>query len=88
MSTLAGGGDEGGGEGDGGGDGEAEKSEDGEVGSEEDREDQLELGPAHHRAIAPVTVPKWLPEVPVLTVTRNPLFPRFVKMLEVRSPNS
>lgn len=54
------------------------------VEKEEEDEEQLELGPAQHRAIAPVTVPKWLPEVPVLTVTRNPLFPRFVKMLEVK----
>ena len=34
-------------------------------------------------AIAPVTIPDRFPEVPVLPITRNPIFPRFVKMLEV-----
>ena len=35
-------------------------------------------------AIAPVSIPDRFPEVPVLPITRNPIFPRFVKMLEVR----
>ena len=37
------------------------------------------------RALAPISIPNELPEVPLLTVSRNPLFPRFVKMLEVSS---
>jgi Lon-like ATP-dependent protease len=38
--------------------------------------------PRHH-AIAPVSIPEVFPEVPVLPISRNPVFPRFVKMLEV-----
>ena len=34
-------------------------------------------------ALAPITIPDVLPEIPVLAVSRNPLFPRFVKMVEV-----
>ena len=44
----------------------------------------LEMLPvARHHAIAPVNIPEDFPEVPVLPVSRNPVFPRFVKMLEV-----
>ncbi len=39
---------------------------------------------ARQHAIAPVSVPENFPEVPVLPVSRNPIFPRFVRMLEVR----
>lgn len=54
----------------------------------EDLEDceslDLEMLPlARHHAIAPVNIPDHFPEVPVLPISRNPLFPRFVKMLEV-----
>lgn len=34
-------------------------------------------------ALAPVMVPEVYPRVPLLCVHRNPVFPRFVKMLEV-----
>ena len=34
-------------------------------------------------ALAPVMVPEIFPRVPLLCVHRNPVFPRFVKMLEV-----
>ena len=44
----------------------------------------LEMLPvARHHAIAPVNIPDNFPEVPILPISRNPLFPRFVKMLEV-----
>ena len=35
------------------------------------------------QVIAEITVPADFPDVPVVAVSRNPLFPRFVKMLEV-----
>ena len=35
-------------------------------------------------ALAQVIVPDVFPEVPVLPVHRNPVFPRFVKMMEVQ----
>lgn len=47
-----------------------------------DDEDSEEVVPSN-RAVTTVTVPKWLPDVPLLTISRNPVFPRFVKMLEV-----
>ena len=34
-------------------------------------------------AVAPLSIPDRFPEVPVLPISRNPIFPRFVKMLEV-----
>ena len=34
-------------------------------------------------ALAPVSIPERFPEVPVLPISRHPIFPRFVKMLEV-----
>ena len=34
-------------------------------------------------ALAQVIVPDVFPEVPLLPVHRNPVFPRFVKMMEV-----
>lgn len=34
-------------------------------------------------AVAPVSIPDRYPEVPVLPISRNPIFPRFVKMVEV-----
>lgn len=35
-------------------------------------------------SLTPVTVPEYFPIVPVIAVKRNPLFPRFVKLVEVR----
>ena len=34
-------------------------------------------------ALSPVTVPDMWPSVPVIAVRRNPVFPRFIKMIEV-----
>ena len=35
-------------------------------------------------ALAPMTVPEVFPNVPIIAVRRNPVFPRFIKMIEVR----
>ncbi|RNA10263.1 lon protease mitochondrial isoform X2 [Brachionus plicatilis] len=34
-------------------------------------------------ALAPLQVPEFLPKVPLVAVARNPLFPNFIKMLEI-----
>ena len=58
--------------------GEGEETE--ESGGEEEAVKNL-----HQQfALTPVSVPDIFPEVPVLPVSRNPIFPKFVKMLEVR----
>ncbi len=45
----------------------------------------IELIPASKmHAIAPVSIPDNFPEVPILAISRNPIFPRFVKILEVK----
>ena len=33
--------------------------------------------------LAPMTVPEDWPQVPVIAIKRNPVFPRFIKMIEV-----
>ena len=73
TSSSDGGGEEDGGEGEGG------ESE----GREEEEEETVRH--LHQQfALTPVSVPDIFPEVPVLPVSRNPIFPKFVKMLEVR----
>lgn len=34
-------------------------------------------------ALTPMAVPEIFPKVPVIAISRNPVFPRFVKMIEV-----
>ena len=48
----------------------------------EDKVGDTNINP-EYGAIAPVMVPDVFPRVPLLCVHRNPVFPRFVKMLEV-----
>ncbi|XP_069833983.1 lon protease homolog, mitochondrial [Dendropsophus ebraccatus] len=38
-------------------------------------------------ALTPLVVPEVFPNVPVIPVSRNPVFPRFVKIIEVKNPN-
>ncbi|KAM4707918.1 lon protease homolog, mitochondrial [Discoglossus pictus] len=38
-------------------------------------------------ALTPLMVPELFPNVPVIAVSRNPVFPRFVKIIEVKNPN-
>ena len=40
--------------------------------------------PTMTTALATMTVPDFFPNVPVIAVKRNPCFPRFIKMIEVR----
>lgn len=66
-------------------DGEADESGEG-VTDEEEEGGALGielLPPNQMHAIAPVSIPDNFPEVPVLAISRNPIFPRFVKILEV-----
>lgn len=54
---------------------------------EEEEEEELDLVPhpfsRRNGSLAEVTVPEDFPEVPVLALSRQPLFPKFVKILEV-----
>lgn len=51
----------------------------------EAKEEEDDLDPTLiSQALSPVNVPDKFPNIPVLAIGRNPLFPRFVKMLEVR----
>ncbi|KAM7285560.1 lon protease homolog, mitochondrial [Ixodes scapularis] len=38
-------------------------------------------------AVAALTVPESWPQVPVIAVSRNPVFPRFIKMVEISNPS-
>lgn len=68
------------------GDGEngegGEESEEGESGEKENN--LIQSGLHQQYALAPVAIPDTFPEVPILPVSRNPIFPKFVKLLEVR----
>ena len=95
CSTTSGGDEE---EGDGKEEGNDEGEKEGELDAEEEddlwdeqikEQDMKEGGLVGIRggqqyAIAPVSIPDIFPEVPVLPVSRNPIFPKFVKLLEVR----
>lgn len=39
-------------------------------------------------ALAPLMVPERVPHVPLIAVSRNPVFPRFIKIIEVTYPSS
>ncbi|GFT96459.1 lon protease homolog, mitochondrial [Nephila pilipes] len=41
----------------------------------------------HMGALTPMTVPEIWPDVPVLAVSRHPVFPKFIKIIEVSDPN-
>ena len=64
--------------------------EDGGDGADEDAEivyDQQDQQsgeyPTSTMALTPMTIPDFLPNVPVVAVKRHPCFPRFIKMIEV-----
>ena len=61
----------------------------GDVDTHEEEEEELDLVPQlfSRRSASPaeVTVPEDFPEVPILTLSRQPLFPKFVRILEVRT---
>ncbi|XP_065352097.1 lon protease homolog, mitochondrial isoform X1 [Cloeon dipterum] len=42
--------------------------------------------PSHHSLPTTVTVPEVWPHVPVIAISRNPVFPRFIKMIEISNP--
>jgi hypothetical protein len=42
------------------------------------------LTPPITNALAPIQVPDVFPKVPLIAISRNPLFPRFIKMIEVK----
>lgn len=68
------------------GDGDGDSDGDGDDGEDviiEDKVGDTGVNP-EYGALAPVMVPEVFPNVPLLCVHRNPVFPRFVKMLEVR----
>uniref|UniRef100_A0A3B4BLK3 Lon protease homolog, mitochondrial n=1 Tax=Periophthalmus magnuspinnatus TaxID=409849 RepID=A0A3B4BLK3_9GOBI len=40
----------------------------------------------HMTALTPMMVPEVFPNVPLIAVSRNPVFPRFIKIIEVKNP--
>lgn len=73
---------DGGGKGSEDGDGENEDVKHAEEGSEEPAIHQQQPAPLMD-ALSPMNVPEVFPRVPVIAISRNPVFPRFVKMMEV-----
>ncbi|XP_055938456.1 lon protease homolog, mitochondrial-like [Argiope bruennichi] len=66
-------------------------SDDGDGGEDSETEPELEpppqYTPPHMGALTPMTVPEVWPIVPVLAVSRNPVFPKFIKILEISDPS-
>ncbi|KAE8631869.1 hypothetical protein XENTR_v10001340 [Xenopus tropicalis] len=69
-----------------GGSGEEEGGNGGEEGGS-GGVDSAGFAPPIVTALAPLMVPEVFPNVPVIAVSRNPVFPRFVKIIEVKNPN-
>ncbi|KAM3938826.1 lon protease homolog, mitochondrial [Leptodactylus fuscus] len=67
----------------GGAGGENEGGNSGDRGGSE----EAEYGAPVVTALTPLIVPEVFPNVPVIPVSRNPVFPRFVKIIEVKNPN-
>ena len=66
------------------GDGNDKPADDDDAQVVEDMEGQnVASGPSFTVALSPMTVPDHLPVLPVIPVRRNPLFPKFIKMIEV-----
>ncbi|XP_019856519.1 PREDICTED: lon protease homolog, mitochondrial-like [Amphimedon queenslandica] len=61
----------------------SDRSDDPKTNDDEGSLDEVDLGSLSlSRAIATISIPDTLPEVPLLVLNRNPMFPRFVKMVE------
>ena len=70
---------------------EVEEQEDAKEAEEEEQADILEdeepmelLPLTRHQALAALNVPKDYPDVPLLPISRSPIFPRLARMMEVR----
>nr|CAD7597755.1 unnamed protein product [Timema genevievae] len=69
--------------GDSGGDGD-KKNPGWQGGSNRDGSDNPETSyPVHHSLPATVVVPEVWPHLPLIAISRNPVFPRFIKLVEV-----
>jgi Lon-like ATP-dependent protease len=65
------------------GDGEGKSGDQNEGGrASPDHETSAPMNPLYG-ALSTMNVPEVFPKVPVIAVSRNPVFPRFIKMLEV-----
>uniref|UniRef100_A0A8B9HVH6 Lon protease homolog, mitochondrial n=1 Tax=Astyanax mexicanus TaxID=7994 RepID=A0A8B9HVH6_ASTMX len=53
--------------------------------SGEDGAESSGAGPDDMTALTPMMVPEVFPNVPLIAVTRNPVFPRFIKIIEVKN---
>ncbi|XP_069696846.1 lon protease homolog, mitochondrial-like isoform X2 [Periplaneta americana] len=42
--------------------------------------------PTHHSLPATVVVPEVWPQLPLIAISRNPVFPRFIKLIEITNP--
>lgn len=52
--------------------------------SKSNRSGDEEVPPTNQHLPATVAVPEVWPHVPVIAIRRNPVFPRFIKLIEVR----
>ncbi|GBL95773.1 Lon protease, mitochondrial [Araneus ventricosus] len=71
--------------------GSSSSSDGGDGNEDSETEPELEpppqYTPPHMGALTPMTVPDVWPVVPVLAVSRNPVFPKFIKILEISDPS-
>ena len=61
-----------------------EALEEGRKGDDHPTTSNNHKGSYQQNALAPLSIPDVFPVVPVLPISRNPIFPKFVKILEVR----
>ena len=67
-------------DGKGGGD---DPEDEGELVEEKDNRMSGQPRPSFTMALSPITIPEQLPVLPLIPIRGNPLFPNFIKMIEV-----
>ncbi|KAJ7986643.1 hypothetical protein DPEC_G00342010 [Dallia pectoralis] len=68
-----------------GGDGEDGSESSGSGGDESGGDTGAQYHSAQMTALTPMLVPEVFPNVPLIAVSRNPVFPRFIKIIEVKN---
>ncbi|PSN42694.1 Lon protease [Blattella germanica] len=62
------------------------EDDDGKPARSSSKRDNSDEYPTHHSLPATVVVPEVWPHLPLIAISRNPVFPRFIKLIEISNP--